>query len=67
MANVAWSFAKLNYFEGRLWGVLTSQGLSNIPHMSDTDLGMYVWATTQRLKADAAVSGLGTTLTQVAC
>ena len=65
LANVAWSFAKLNYFDGGLWGVLTSQGLSNIPCMSGTDLGMYLWATTQRLKADAAMSGLGTAASNV--
>lgn len=61
LANVAWAFAKLGYFDMALFEALSSQAIAVAHQMTDLDLAHVTWAMCHAFSAQAASEGIGDT------
>ena len=59
LSNLAWSFAKLGYFEQELWDVLAATTIANASRLKSAELAQLSWAFCQAMSGQAAVDGIG--------
>ena len=59
LSNLAWSFAKLGYFEQGLWNALASSTMANADQLRSAELAQLTWAFCQAIADQAANDGIG--------
>lgn len=59
LSKVAWSFAKLGYFEQGLWDALAATTIPNVKPLHGADLAQLTWAFCQAIADHAATDGVG--------
>lgn len=59
LANTAWAFAKLGFFDSKLFDALSSQALTVAPQLERQDLSHVTWAVCHAYTAQAAAQGIG--------
>lgn len=59
LSNLAWSFAKLGYFEQALWDALASTTIANAEQLGSPELAQLTWAFCQVIVNQAANDGIG--------
>jgi len=59
LANTAWAFAKLGFFDSKLFDALSSQALTVAPQLERQDLSHVTWAVCHAYTAQPAAQGIG--------
>lgn len=59
LANIAWAFAKLRYYDTKLFDAIAHQTFALANRLTDKDVAHLTWAICHALAAQAAAEGTG--------